>query len=197
VQPTLNCTAGSTSYSAYWTGLDGYNDQTVEQIGTEANCIRGQAQYYSWYEMYPQNPSEILARLTVAQGNAVSATVTYNPPSSNPYNRYRGYVGAGSYTLSLTDTTTGASYSTTQITNRAANRSSAEVVAEAPYSNGILPLANFGTINFSSSTVNGAALGNAAGLQAITMNDPYGMIATPSAFDSTKENFSITWTAHS
>jgi hypothetical protein len=29
------------------------------------------------------------------------------------------------------------------------------------------------------------------------MNDPYGMIATPSAFDSTKENFSITWTAHS
>jgi hypothetical protein len=143
--------------------------------------------------MYPQNPSEIQTRLTVAPGNAVSATVTYNAPTPSPYNRYRSNVSSGSFTLSLADTTTGASYSTTQITNRAANRSSAEVIAEAPYSNGILPLANFGTINFSSSTVNGTALGNAAGLQAITMNDPYGMIATPSAFDSTKENFSITW----
>jgi hypothetical protein len=76
-----------------------------------------------------------------------------------------------------------------------ANRSSAEVIAEAPYSNGILPLADFGTVNYNSSEVNAAALGNATGLQAITMDDPSGMIATPSTLDSTKENFSISWSA--
>jgi hypothetical protein len=192
VQPTLSCVSSTSSYSASWVGLDGYNDQTVEQIGTEANCINGKAQYYTWYEMYPQNPYEVTTRLTVAPGNTVSASVTYTQPVTNSRDRFRRPT-SGTFTLSLSDITTGGSYSTTQTANQGVNRSSAEVIAEAPYSNGILPLADFVNINYSVAEVNGAALGSAPGLQTITMDDPYGMVATPSAFDPTGEDFSIAW----
>ncbi len=193
VQPSLTCSTKTASYSAFWVGLDGYSDQTVEQIGTEANCSQGKAQYSTWYEMYPQNPSELLTRLVVSPGDQVSASVTYTPPTTTKSRNFFGRTNNGSFTLSLNDLTTGKSYSTNQTTNRAANRSSAEVVAEAPYSNGILPLADFGTINFSESQDNGLALGNTAGLQQITMDDPHGMVATPSSFDGTGKNFSVTW----
>lgn len=192
VQPSISCATGQTSYSAYWVGLDGFGDQTVEQIGTEANCINGQAQYYSWYEMYPQNPSEVITRLNVSPKDDVTATVVYNQPINSRYH-FRNSFGVGSFTLSLTDNTTRSTYSTSQTSYNTANRSSAEVIAEAPYSNGTLPLSNFGTVSYTNSEINGSPLGNAPGLLSITMYDPYGMIATPSSLDSTKENFSVTW----
>lgn len=194
VQPTLTCAAKSTNYSAYWVGLDGYSDNSVEQIGTEANCINGSPQYYTWYEMYPQNPSEVLTSLPATVGNSFTATVTYNPPVVTTHGRFRS-TNPGSYTLTLTDNTTKASYSTTQTSNRTFYRDSAEVIAEAPYSNGILPLSDFGTLNFTGSKVNGSALSVAAGLQSITMDDPYGMVSTPSALDVTGENFTVTWSS--
>jgi len=61
------------------------------------------------------------------------------------------------YTLSLTDVTTGASYSIQQKLAGTQN-SSAEWIAEAPSSGyGTLPLSNFGTVSFSnaSATING------------------------------------------
>src|SRR4029453_13864191 len=38
VQPTASCSHGR-SISAFWIGLDGWNSSTVEQIGTEADCV--------------------------------------------------------------------------------------------------------------------------------------------------------------
>ena len=65
---------------------------------------------------------------------------------------------------------------------------------EAPFSGGVLPLANFGTVNYAGSTANGLALGSfAPNLDPITMINPYGMKATPSNFDATNKNFSVTW----
>ncbi len=52
------------------------------------------------------------------------------------------------FTVSLTDATTGQSFSKTARVN-SAEKSSAEWMAEAPSSSGgVLPLANFGTVNF-------------------------------------------------
>jgi hypothetical protein len=197
VQPAVNCSVIKTSYSAYWVGLDGYSDSTVEQIGSEANCINGAAQYYTWYEMYPQNPSEMLTRLSVASGNSLTATVTYNPPvitTTTTRGRTRQHQSPASFTMTLADTTTGSSYATTQsATRQTANRSSAEVITEAPWSGGVLPLSNFGSANYTSSLVNGSALGSATGLQSITMYDPYGMVATPSALDASGQLFNVAW----
>jgi hypothetical protein len=55
VQPTGTCTS-ATRYSSFWVGLDGYSSSTVEQDGTDTDCVNGKPQYYGWYETYP-NPS--------------------------------------------------------------------------------------------------------------------------------------------
>ena len=39
-QPAVTCTVAD-SYSAYWVGLDGDTTSTVEQLGTEADCVGG------------------------------------------------------------------------------------------------------------------------------------------------------------
>src|SRR5690349_12425752 len=38
--PTLSCSS-TNSYSAAWVGIDGFTDRTVEQIGTEQDCLNG------------------------------------------------------------------------------------------------------------------------------------------------------------
>jgi Peptidase A4 family len=175
-QPLVSCTS-QRSASAYWVGLDGDTNSTVEQLGTEGNCNSGQPQYYAWFEMYPHR--SYLVALTVTPRHVYAASVTAQ--------------ARGSYLLHLADTTTGVSFNTVQKLNSAQN-ASAEVIAEAPSSGGILPLANFGTVNFSGSTADGKALGS-FGPEPITMQNPYGMKATPSNLDPTGQAFSIQWSA--
>jgi len=194
-EPAVSCVANQLTYSANWVGLDGFNDGTVEQIGTEANCINGQAQYYSWYQMYPQNPYEVFTNVAVAAGNSITASVTYNPSTTTTISRHRTITNPGSFTLALTNNTTKLTYTSTITASRSVLRSSAEVITEAPYSNGVLPLANFGVVNYTSTLINGAPLSSASGLQTVTMSNPYGMVATPSAIGSGGESFSISWAA--
>ena len=142
-QPTASCTS-QTTYSSFWVGLDGYSSNTVEQTGTSADCSGGAPRYYAWYEMYPKFPKNL--NLAIAPGDSISASVTTN--------------GNGQFTLTIADSTTGQSYTATQ-RYKAAQLSSAEVIAEAPSSsNGVLPLTNFGTVNFAAATANGQPLGS-------------------------------------
>jgi hypothetical protein len=141
-QPAVTCTA-DTAYSSFWVGLDGDGTNTVEQIGTDADCSGGKPVYYAWYEMYPKFPVNL--SLTINPGDTISASVTTN--------------GSGTFTLSIKDTTTGGSFTTTQKLKHA-KLGSAEVIAEAPSSGGVLPLANFGSVAFSAAMVNGQAIGS-------------------------------------
>ncbi len=141
-QPAATCTS-ATAYSSFWVGLDGDGTNTVEQIGTDADCSGGKPVYYAWYEMYPKFPVNL--SLTINPGDTVSAKVTTN--------------GNGNFTLTIKDTTTGGSFTTTQKLRRA-KLGSAEVIAEAPSSGGVLPLANFGSVGFSAATVNGQPIGS-------------------------------------
>jgi hypothetical protein len=142
-QPTATCTSQAT-YSSFWVGLDGDGSNTVEQTGTSADCSGGRPSYYAWYEMYPKYPVNL--SLPVRPGDSISASVT---TSAN-----------GRFTLTIANNTTGATYQTTQTLKRA-RLASAEVIAEAPSSSGgVLPLTNFGTVGFSSATVNGQTLGS-------------------------------------
>lgn len=186
-QPSVNCSVTPSSYAAFWDGLDGYSSSTVEQDGTLAECVSSgrhgaqSAKYLGWYETYP-NPMYGLGG-TVAPGDFMTATVTATSSTK--------------FLLTLSDKpASGAkawSASTTQTLRKAAALSSAEVIAEAPSSGrGVLPLADFGTMSFSGSTVDGAQLANGADTVAIDMvssrNQPE---ATPSALSG--GGFSVTW----
>jgi hypothetical protein len=152
VQPTAHC-SGSRTFSSFWVGLDGYNSNSVEQTGTEADCSSGRARYSGWYEMYPAFPVNFSN--AVHPGDHFSASVTFT--------------GSGHYTLVLKNTTRGWSH-TVHKTRTGAHHSSAEVIAEAPSSGGILPLTNFGTAHFSNAKVNGVAMGRANPTKIIMVN---------------------------
>jgi hypothetical protein len=177
-QPKGTCTSGD-QYAAFWVGLDGYSSSSVEQTGSEVDCVGRTAEYYAWYEMYP-GPSENYSN-TVRSGDHFNASVTYQ--------------GSNRFSLFIADTTQGWSHTTTASLSGAA-RSSAEVIVEAPCctaGGGILPLTNFGTISLTSSLANGSALGSAGGVTGITMIDNSGRDKDTISSLSGGENFSATW----
>ena len=177
-EPTGICSRGS-QYSSFWVGLDGYSSSSVEQTGSEVDCSGSSPRYYAWYEMYP-NPSVTYSN-TVRPGDHFNASVTYT--------------GSNHFSLFIQDNTRGWSHTTTG-TLANAPRSSAEVIVEAPCctaSGGILPLADFGTVNITGSLANGAALGNARGVTQIIMVDSAGRDKDSVSSLSGGENFSATW----
>ncbi len=142
VVPTVSG-SGASTYSSTWVGIDGYNSNSVEQTGIEADVINGVAHYSAWYEMFPA--SEVTIRnLAIHPGDSILASVTY----SN-----------GNFTLSIKDLNdpTGSNSFSITISDPSAQRSSAEWIEEAPSSRGVLPLAKFTPITFtnSSTTING------------------------------------------
>ena len=180
VVSTLTCNSSEDTYVATWVGIDGYKDGTVEQIGTEQDCVNGVQNNYAWVEFYP-GPSRIIPTITVHTGDAFTASVKY--------------VGGSLFAMSITDLTTGQSYSRTR--NAVAQRQSAEWVVEAPSSSSqVLPLANFGTFNFSNaqfmdnSGTTYAIDGRGSGTyDAIALDDPNGGSARPSGLvDSSYPN---------
>jgi hypothetical protein len=173
-EPTAKCTG--TAYSSFWVGLDGDTSNTVEQTGTDADCSGSTPQYYAWYEMYPKYPVNL--RGTVRPGDHLSASVTTN--------------GTGSFTLTITDSTQGWT-NTTNARLKSAKLASAEVIAEAPSSSqGVLPLANFGTVGFTGATANGSLLTSSTPhIDPITMQSGSTVKAQPSSISSGA--FSVAW----
>jgi hypothetical protein len=173
-QPSASCN-GTTAYSSFWVGLDGDTSSTVEQTGTDADCSGSTPQYYAWYEMYPKYPVNLSN--PVQPGDAMSASVTTD--------------GRGNFTLSISDSTEHWNFQTTAKLH-SASLASAEVIAEAPSSrSGVLPLANFGTVNFSGATANGVALGSLPNLDPITMVSGSTVKAQPSKISG--GSFSVAW----
>lgn len=159
--PTANCGSGD-QYAAFWVGIDGYTSKTVEQTGTDSDCVGGTPTYYAWYEFYPR-PAFEFGSLTIQPGDSMSASVVYN---------------GSEFTVIIEDVTTGKSRSKTETVSSAA-RSSAEWVAEA--SGGNLNLTNFGEVffgenstsisgtNYATDSVASGAIGTFPSAEAITM----------------------------
>ncbi len=190
IVPAVTGARRTTAYSSFWVGIDGYNSGTVEQIGTDSDIQNGKATYYAWFEFYP-NPAYKLLRFPVSPGDKISASVTYS---------------SGTFTVSITDITTRKTFSTSSTVPTAA-RTSAEWIAEAPWSNGVLPLANFGQVTFSSCTASVGGISqtissfgpmtaatSGTGYDAITMTTSSGTVkAVPSGLDDTGAGFSVHW----
>jgi Peptidase A4 family len=191
VVPAISGPCPSTNqYSSHWVGIDGYNSGTVEQTGTDSDCQSGAPRYYAWYEFYPK-PSFIVSGLAIHPGDVMTADVKYS---------------GGRYVVTIADTTTGQSFSTSAKVK--AQASSAEWVTEAPSSSGgVLPLADFGTVSWgvdytSASSTNYATVGGVTGtigsfgasVHQITMVTSGGAVkATPSGLTSDGTSFTVTW----
>jgi hypothetical protein len=176
VQPAGKCSTGD-QWSAFWVGLDGYTSGSVEQTGSEVNCVGRTAEYSAWYEMFP-NPPKTYSN-TVRAGDHFNASVTYK--------------GSSEFSLYIADTTQRWSHTTTARLSGAA-RSSAEVIVEAPSSaSGVLPLTDFGKVSFTGSEANGAALGRAAGVTEIIMVDNAGNDKDTVSSLTGGTSFSATW----
>jgi Peptidase A4 family len=135
-------------YAAFWVGLDGDNNNTVEQTGSEVDCAGGTAHYYAWYEMYPG--AAVNFDETIKAGDRLAGSVTYE--------------GSNQFQLTLADSTQGWSQTVTQ-SMAATTRSSAEIIGEAPCcaaGGAPLPLTDFGSVSFASATVNGSAVCDAS-----------------------------------
>jgi hypothetical protein len=76
VQPRATADRPARGYTlaAFWVGLDGYQDNTVEQTGTEADCEGATPVYYAWWELYPK--ALVTFGAPVRPGDRMRAEVT-------------------------------------------------------------------------------------------------------------------------
>ncbi len=167
---------GTRHMSSFWVGLDGWGDNTVEQIGTEANIVNGRAVYYAWYEFCPAYQVEI--KVPVAPGDHLSASAKVT--------------GGTHYTLKLTDYTQGWT-STARSTRYGLANESAEVIAEATSYRGVIQsLTNFGTVRFTNAKVDGSAIGDHHPTK-IIMVDHHGRLKDKISSLSGGKNWHAAW----
>jgi hypothetical protein len=183
----LVCPSSGIQYASFWVGIDGYDTNTVEQIGTDSDCQNGSAVYYAWYEFYPHYPVNL--PLAIHPGDTISAEVSYS---------------GGKFTVWIEDITTGKTWMGSQKMPDA-KRASAEWIVEA---SGGQPLANFGSVTFGSfslpceatvTTLGGTSdlIGSAplaSSLVEITMVASNGTtMSQPSGISQDETSFTATW----
>jgi hypothetical protein len=136
--PTVTTGSGS-QYSSDWVGIDGYNNSNLIQTGTEQDNINGTAEYQAWWEILPAAETPI-SSLTIHPGDSITGSLTKS---------------SSTWTIKLTDNTTGKSYSTSKSYSGPAD--SVEYIQEAPEVNGsIAKPADISTVTFSGLTENGS-----------------------------------------
>jgi hypothetical protein len=170
IVPTVTCTQGENAYSAHWIGIDGNTSSTVEQDGTEADCLTtttggftyvgGQftyggtavtsASYDAWFEMYGDN--------AVNQGYEEELSPSTNPVTPGDSMSSSVSVVGNEWTLTISDSSSShaAWHFSTSVAFSGAAQSSAEWVAERPEicsnSCSLASLADFGSVTFSGAT---------------------------------------------
>jgi Peptidase A4 family len=133
---------GSNYYSSTWVGIDGFNNSSLIQAGTEQDWIKGTPVYQSWWEILPA-PETPIPSITVHPGDAMSVSITSGVPD---------------WTITVADTTTGRSFTTQRA--YAGPLTSVEWIQEAPtIGTRVAKLAPDSNVVFDLGTANGASPG--------------------------------------
>ena len=164
---------------AAWVGIGGVSSQDLIQSGTQEITINGQTQYQAWTEVLPAVSKPL--NINVHPGDSITVDI-----AETSANKWR---------ITFANVTSG--QTATKDLNYVSSHSSAEWIEEAPSdSNGVLPLANFGSITFSNaSTLHKGQQQNIAAAKAkpISLVDENGVaLASTSAVSSDGSGFSVT-----
>jgi hypothetical protein len=193
VVPTVRPTPGQDTYSAFWVGLDGLTNGTVEQIGVSADeSSGGTPTYFAWWELYPQGSNNI--NLQIEPGDTITALVQYDP-SQNSTN------GMGqteyAYELEIADSRDGSNpVVLIEDTTDQGQGASAEWIAEAPeLDNGgnitQATLADYGNVKFSNLAFATSDSATSASAYSIEMNQNGEVVSEPTAINN--DSFSINY----
>jgi hypothetical protein len=191
VEPTITCTGVADQWTSNWSGLDGYNSDTVEQDGTFAHCGGSgntTPKYEAWYELYPAASVNAFA---VHAGDIIDSSVSY---------------ANGEFTLTISDLSTGKTSGTTA-TCASCARTSAEWIVERPElcNNAgtkcfLTELADFGTTTMSGdeAQLTGGSVKGVGGFNniPIDMVDPVsggGFISLDTVGAVSGKSFTATW----
>lgn len=128
--PSVNCSVTPTAFAYQWVGLDGWTDGTVEQDGVGDYCVNGSPTYFAWSEMYPAG---VDVQFYLNPGDAVQESVNFVN---------------GEYELSVTDVTSGQTFSVADTCASTCSNSSAEVINEGYPSGSYTGTADFGQVHF-------------------------------------------------
>lgn len=175
--------AGNLASDATWVGIGGVNSKDLIQAGTqEMTGGSGGVQYEAWIETLPRASQPV--PFAVSPGDSVTVSITNQ--------------GANKWVIDFQNHTTGETFTTP--VQYASSLSSAEWVEEAPsVGNRVVPIDNFGTVQFSGGTAveNGKTVTIAqSGAQPITMAGPGGTaVARPSVLTANGEGFSVSRSA--
>jgi len=148
-EPTVTCPRQG-AWTLFWVGFDGWpaSDRAVEQGGTSAQCTNGVPHYSAFYEMWPT--MAVMPIFTVYPGDQIESSVVFSTQTQQ-------------FQITVTDSTPGHENSATEFESCpegvTCERTSAEWVAESPAhfnTNKWFPLADYGTMDFTSATVTNA-----------------------------------------
>lgn len=179
--PQITGNGTSESDDSAWIGIGGVSSPDLIQTGTlDTVDASGVATYYGFYELLPD--SALLIRgFPVSAGDSMRANIQKT--------------GTDTWSISLTDNTTGKNYSTS--VTYSSSLSSAEWIEEDPSGNsGLMPFDKFGSVSFSGGlTVAGGTSENLSQAVAnpITLVTNAGTpLATPSALTAGGDGFTVT-----
>ena len=191
----VTCSGTSTTYSAQWIGIDGDGSNTVEQDGSQADCIAGSPYYGAWYEMYGDSAAsggyEVplpSSSYPVYPGDSMTASVSVS--------------GGSNWTLRISDATQNWVFTTT-INFSGAAEASAEWIIERPTigtgAGSLASLSDFGRTLFTNSAA--AEAGTSGPISSFAF-DPVEMVnssgnplSVPGPLDPTGASFGDTWLA--
>jgi hypothetical protein len=166
------------TYSSEWIGIDGYNNSSLIQTGTESDNRSGSARYSAWWEILPAAET-VIPSITVHPGDHMTASITKG-------SSVKGI--SSPWTITINDTTTGQSFTTVQ--TYTGPETSAEWIEEAPTVGGrVATLANYGLAPFDPGTVNNNASPNFTPAQRGVMVQNGAQVSTPSSPDGDADGF--------
>jgi hypothetical protein len=134
--------SSSTTYSASaWVGIDGDTCQTaILQTGVDFNVQGSSVSYDAWYEWYPDYAYDF-SGFSISAGNTIKVTATATSTS------------AGSVTITNESTGKTVTHSFSGESGKLCETNAEWIVEDFEENGSLVPLANFGTVEFTGASV--------------------------------------------